>query len=1004
MLCYVCPCCIAPVHLNVDRRARPILTGHGERDRSASYPIPRAGRGATSGRGGICGLGPPCEFSRRVYTAYFHSYVKLIRRSVILIVLVPSYSHPVVGVWLPIEASNAMFLPCSFLLASLALSTPALATNVKTLSFLSPDGCMGDGLGVVRGEDAPALTALVPLSQGITCLERITVPTGLAKQTIEAYDGMFDLSYAFYDIAKNPPDSSPREIPSSWSVYGEEPNQGRVDLRQKSLDMMADVEANGANGLFPLKINSLYAEVRDCHTDTNIQAKYSMQLALMDTGLMKNGSEIPEETFYLSLSRGDDGKVRPVYKYEDSDGNLVREKAIATIDGQDGLEAMDTLVSNLGMPHYPSQLHSKGARMNAFLSGATVQSPDADDPPGQLWVDSDFYDVSLLPECLNVTFEASGSGDSEETQWCFFFLFGNPNEFRLPVEVYNEDYSTPTGTYAGFVKFIEEVNNSSQSLQIVTSDARRSLKKLTEKAVGNFTTWTSDSKGDVDPGETETDVGGYEMLDDGVMVFRLPEFVTMKTASQVWRDAVKFAKANNATKLLIDMIQNGGGDVQGQYFMRLALYPEMEYDDWKDEYTQRISGRMSRILKFIESSQAVSALFKEYGDEVDEAFRADPEALRQIAVSVVSSYSALNDLIQSELGGMVRIGPGDPIDTEEISSKVVLLKNYTDSAQGVAVDQEEALDALEYLLNVPGKVYSAQLAKGTQTVFQGGAEVNTTGVFNLLCTEKDFLETKGQVIPELPFTSYVLLNNGVSGSSASTFEQGVRAYAKKYAGQVTPLNAVSFGCLGDAETCPLTQYSGGSLGGGNAQLSAVYLAGPGLFGMNQAARFLNSSGALGDGASGSIVEKFVNDFDTEFLQQTPSPPSLAEKGPSYAYITLLPHAAPMSENVIPMEFLNQPADGYISMWPKPTTYTVGSGDMSSLPALYAEASKFFQTKSQAGETAVQEEGQPPVDEGQPPVDEGQTSSPSQLPSTSGVPTPLVHTALAVTLSMLAFMV
>ncbi len=44
------------------------------------------------------------------------------------------------------------------------------------------------------------------------------------------------------------------------------------------------------------------------------------------------------------------------------------------------------------------------------------------------------------------------------------------------------------------------------------------------------------------------------------------------------------------------MIENGGGNVATQYFMWLALYPTMAYDDWKGNYTERISPQMLQII------------------------------------------------------------------------------------------------------------------------------------------------------------------------------------------------------------------------------------------------------------------------------------------------------------------------------------------------------------------------------------------------------------------------
>jgi hypothetical protein len=267
--------------------------------------------------------------------------------------------------------------------------------------------------------------------------------------------------------------------------------------------------------------------------------------------------------------------------------------------------------------------------------------------------------------------------------------------------------------------------------------------------------------------------------------------------------------------------------------------------------------------------------------------------------------------------------------------------------QRIADGNEPAtLDALLQILNSPDGIITSQIGQyGTQQLFQGGSNVTNTGFFNFLSTPQDFLEAKKEVVYDLPFESYVLLSNGISGSSASIFEQGVRAYAKKYAGEVTPLTAVSFGCLGEAATCPLTGFPA-SIGGGNAQLNAVYSSIPGVFATNQIASILNETGIVQTEGSRAFLEEYINRLGPDFIEPIPDVPFLQKEPASYAYNILYPHAASTSENVIPMEFLNQPADAVIDLWPRPGS-TDAPYDGASLPELYQEASKYFTTREQA---------------------------------------------------------
>jgi hypothetical protein len=246
-----------------------------------------------------------------------------------------------------------------------ASASTALAGVVKRVDVPNPDGCWGDGFAF--GENAAS--RFVPLSQAIGCMESMTVSNFAAKHTIKAYEDMFRLSYAFYDVARDPAATLPDTIPTTWSVYGT-PDEGKVDLAVKSAELMAEVDANGANGMLPLKLNSLYALPRDFHTGTGVDIPFKVALALLDMRLIEDGATIPEERYYLSLSRGEDGAVRPVYKYEDADGIVVRERVIDRIDGEDGLEALVKLVSNVGMGPNVAQYHSAGSRCVSVLGGS----------------------------------------------------------------------------------------------------------------------------------------------------------------------------------------------------------------------------------------------------------------------------------------------------------------------------------------------------------------------------------------------------------------------------------------------------------------------------------------------------------------------------------------------------------------------------------------------------------------------------------------------------------
>ena len=97
----------------------------------------------------------------------------------------------------------------------------ALAATVDKVTVPNPGGCWGAGFAVEGSSQR-----FVPLSQAIGCMKSMTVSKDIALQTVKAYDDMFRLSYAFYDVARDPSATFPDTIPTTWSVYSS-PDQGK---------------------------------------------------------------------------------------------------------------------------------------------------------------------------------------------------------------------------------------------------------------------------------------------------------------------------------------------------------------------------------------------------------------------------------------------------------------------------------------------------------------------------------------------------------------------------------------------------------------------------------------------------------------------------------------------------------------------------------------------------------------------------------------------------------
>lgn len=275
-------------------------------------------------------------------------------------------------------------------------------------------------------------------------------------------------------------------------------------------------------------------------------------------------------------------------------------------------------------------------------------------------------DVSLLPECLNVTFQASAETDDAyrtETQWCFFAAMQS-TEFNQTVAYYDEKFATPGVPFKDYSTLLDFITTEYPDVTaFVPGDPsvdplipepvkRRSLKQNANDASAACESggidlferrdenWTGTYSGCVEDADNAQLVAAYKILDDDIMVFRYPEFGPIYSSVEAWRNAVDFARDNNATKLLFDMIGNPGGDIDTQYFMRLALYPLMPYDDWKDDYTQRVSPKMLKIINYIAQGSAVISLLAEYSEEV-------MAALEERTVSVDGLLGSIQSILQT---------------------------------------------------------------------------------------------------------------------------------------------------------------------------------------------------------------------------------------------------------------------------------------------------------------------------------------------------------------------
>ena len=698
----------------------------------------------------------------------------------------------------------------------------------------------------------------------------------------------------------------------------------------------------GADGLLPYKIIDIINQARDPHTsDLNDMFNGLNQ----DTMFLVNLNSLSEPanentTRWLTLTDDGNNGVSVAVSFQDlNDGSKITESKIDTINGEDAFSFLVSLASNTGLDD-PCTYKSFGVRLNSLMLVNSIV-----DPVIVMKFDfGSFGDISKLPPCLDVSFS---NGKQEE--WCFFIALYSAEEVAYSVEEWNNktnqmDEDSPYGVF----KTIIDVLNGDQDGIITVEDTfqrRRSLKALLpdetpEESEGNIMgfTWFYANSTDDDDGSPEL-LGGYVVKND-TLIFRYPGFGDTEDTIEMWKKIVEVATKENTTKLLIDIVGNGGGTVDTAYFLALALYPDMKFEDWINFYNFRVSENLDTILSvyplFSETSELLDSNTKEYVSFLNN----NPEIGAKSLKTVSNILKAIDIVLQ---GIQTRVSLNEKGLKQLQTAASSLAAASTMLSEGDQIDFENsALDVFGDALDLFEAAFTKTSRNNTnlREIIQGGSLVNVTEFYTWSDEEKFENLKKTAVVQNLPFESYVLLSDGLSGSSASIFENNVRSYAKKNAGNVTPAVGVSFGCAGEKETCPLTQYAGGSIADsryflGDAYLeAAVYL---GLYSM--ILPFVNDTSKRSIQGNETLVE-FKNGVD-KLLLALPQPPIGAAQFPEYTVEMYYNNL--MSPETLPAEYFNIPPDAYIKFWPKPGSilrgYSVASQE--SLPELYEKASQFF---------------------------------------------------------------
>jgi hypothetical protein len=178
----------------------------------------------------------------------------------------------------------------------------------------------------------------------------------------------------------------------------------------------------------------------------------------------------------------------------------------------------------------------------------------------------------------------------------------------------------------------------------------------------------------------------------------------------------------------------------------------------------------------------------------------------------------------------------------------------------------------------------------------------------------------GESLPENPFTRYYILGNGLGGSSSSLLEDNMEQISMLHPSW-TPTETVTFGCAGQAATCPPNQFQGGKLSTAALSVLKSYgVAGLVAFTKDFISLVVSLGGSDIPTEYTTLMTDYISQVD-DYISALPLPPRGASAEFSRFKMTsnaVLPKV--IGWDTIPMEYFEAPPSMYIPYWPNPESY------------------------------------------------------------------------------------
>lgn len=800
--------------------------------------------------------------------------------------------------------------------------------------------------------------ALLEPSQFEECLSKIEVDRENMMHHIDKLDATFKQNYAFYNVAKDPSASDPKNYqPELGNSIYEGENNGQVDLNVNLNELYENVEKNGASALTFYEIAEIFSKLRDSHVslprlpEGSISGQYYM-FVIPERCLASGSTKLARTVFQYV-----DGELQMKIIWADQvfesvggmsltiDGKVsagpaklktVGESVVAKIDGKSPLEYV---VSIANAPLDGVGFKSLGSRVNSLFSKGWLQNPEV----SSAFERYNFFvhvfmssskPSSILPDSFVVQYE-----DGKEE--LFFtgilqtslgnILVKSAGQVVMNTAEAKELVNRPGRQFRNYERALgrlegppepEVPGNDSWKPSILSTPIRLS-NRHTERS------YQFDELFDV-----KEEVSYGYVLQDDYAVFKILNF-KMKRDEIVdaWRSMTVDAKSKGVTKVIVDISSNGGGTVVCGEALTAAMFPSMELKWFEDRYDVIYNEPMKLWLGEVvgivdELQQRVEKLDdSELQGMLD---RFSPETLQK-AQTIVNTMELFCQ--ENCEGGNVCNKPGEKKDKCEVLDQ--LSEYMEDFVEDSSV--QNFLNTLHTLIKTiksfnPWTVTDVLklVNKGVvRTVNRGGVPTNLTEPISLMKSEVFDTMTKSMLEIDHSFDEYILLGNGAAGSTTQIFQATVTQLWRNRArtkGVTTKVKAVSYGGTNNLHDM--------SLAGFPATVDSVHHQDP-----------IIAAGALYVAytfvKTGTQFGNEIAEISDKYSDTLVSPPYFSETLARMAVGNF--YDSFMNPGALPLEYVEIPPDEHI-----PQIYTgVTFLDSSDLGELYGEASKLFSSASSA---------------------------------------------------------